>query len=147
MRNRRFNRNMFGTLPTQKMAQDALPILVSRAQNDDVILLHKLAENIAPELTQFNWSLGWAFGWIHTTLYELERRDDWNYGEIPNITAIVLNKPNTPTNWMKKQTRTDPNTPLPYDEYYRHHILPVFAYSHWDKVMDYVRKKLSLQST
>ena len=142
MKNQRFARNIFGELPTQEMAQAALPILVSRAQSDDVIMMWELAKDIAPELTQFNWSLQWVFSWIHTTLYELERRDDWNYGQIPGITAIVLDKPKKPTKWMDKQTRTDLNTPLPWNEYKTHHILPVFEYSHWDKVMDYVISKL-----
>lgn len=141
MKNQRFTRNICGELPTQKMAQVALPILVLRAQNDDVIMMWELARDIAPDLTQFNWSLQWVFSWIHTTLYELER-DDWNYGEIPGITAIVLDKPKNPTKWMDKQTRVDPNTPLSWEDYKTRHILPVFEYPHWDKVMDFVNKKL-----
>lgn len=142
MKNQKFNRDIFGNLPTQKMAQEALPILVSHVQNEDVILMWKLAKEIAPDLTQFNWSLQWVFCWIHTTLYKLERRDDWNYGEIPGITAIVLDKPLKPTKWMDRQTRINPNAPLPWKDYETQHILPVFKYPHWDKVMDFVRSQL-----
>ena len=138
MRNRRFNRNIFGNLSTQRMAQKALPILVSQAQKEEIITLRQLAKKIAPHLTQFNWSMGWALAWIHTTLYELERSDEWNYGEIPAIAAIVLADRETPTNWMAKQTRIDPNTALPWEDYETNHVLPVFEYPHWDKVMDFV---------
>ena len=138
MRNRRFNRNIFGDLRTQEMAQEVLPILVSHAQKGDIIIMRDLAKEIAPELVQFNWSMGWALAWIHTTLWELERSDEWNYGEMPAIAAIVLADHETPTNWMDEQTRIDPNTPLPWEDYETNHILPVFEYPHWDKVMDFV---------
>lgn len=147
MKNQNFYRNIFGNLPTQKMAQDAFPILVSHAQNEDVILIRKLAKQIAPDLTQFNWSMQWVFSWIHTTLYGLERRDDWNYGEIPGITAIVLDKPQKPTKWMDKETRVVSYAPLPWKDYKTQHILPVFKYTHWDKVMDYVHRRLLQKST
>ena len=138
MKNKRFNRNIFGDLPTQKMAQEALPILVSHAQKGEIITLGQLAKEIAPHLTQFNWSMGWALAWIHTTLYELERSDEWNYGEIPAIAAIAVVGARQPTNWMDKRTRINPNTPLPWEDYKTNHILPVFEYPHWDKVMKFV---------
>ena len=138
MKNQNFKRNIFGDLPTQKMAQKALPMLISSAQEDDPVIMRDLAKKIAPELVQFNWSMGYALAWIHTTLWELERSEDWNYGEIPGITAIVLDKPEKPTNWADKETRVDPNRPLPWKDYETDHILPVFEYPHWDKVMDFV---------
>ena len=107
-----------------KMAQNALPILVS------------------PDLPQFNriinWNMGWTLAWIHTMLYDLERLDEWNYGEIPAIAAIAVDNPEKPTNWMDKKTRINLNTPLPWEEYETNHILSVFEYLHWDKVMDFV---------
>ena len=115
MRNRRFNRNIFGDLPTQEMAQEALPILVSHAQKGEIITLRQLAKKIAPHLTQFNWSMGWALAWIHTTLYELERSNEWNYGEIPAIAAIAVDNLKKPTNWMDKNTRINPNTSTPLE--------------------------------
>ena len=44
MKNKRFSRNIFGDLPTQKMAQKALPILVSYAQKGDPIPLGGISE-------------------------------------------------------------------------------------------------------
>lgn len=138
MKNKRFNRNMFGSLDTQRMAQEALPILISSAQKCDPVIMRDLAKEVAPELIQFNWSMGYALAWIHTTLWELERSEDWNYGEIPGITAIVLDSPKTPTKWMDKETRVDPNRPLPWKNLKTNHVLPVFKYLHWDKVMEFV---------
>ena len=139
MRNLRLGRrNIFGDLPTQQMAQKGLPILVSKAQKGETILLRELAQEIAPDLTQINWTMRWVFTWIHTTLYELERLEDWEYGEIPGLTAIALADHETPTNWMDQQTQVDPNTPLSWKDYETKHILPVFEYPHWDKVMDFV---------
>ena len=137
MKNKRFNRNIFGDLPTQKMAQKALPILVSKAQKGETIFLSELAKKIAPDLTQINWTMRWVFSWIHTTLYELERQGDWEYGEIPGLTAIALADRKKPTTWMDKQTWVDPNTPLSWKDYETNHVLPVFKYPHWDKVMDF----------
>lgn len=146
MRNLYLGRNIFGDLPTQQMAQKGLPILVSKAQQGETILLRELAQEIAPDLTQINWTMRWVFSWIHTTLYELERSEDWEYGEIPGLTAIALADQETPTNWMDEQTRVDPNIPLSWKDYKSEHILPVFNYDDWDKVMDFVIGKLNALS-
>ena len=138
MKNKRFNRNIFGDLLTQKKAQKALPILVAYAQKGDTIILAKLAKAIELDTPQINWTMGWIFAWIHTTLYELERQDDWEYGEIPGITAIAVTAHEKPTTWMDQHTRVDPNTPISWKDYKTHHILPVFKYPNWDKVMDFV---------
>lgn len=138
MQNLHLGRNIFGDLPTQQMAQKGLPILVSKAQKGETILLRELAQEIAPDLTQINWTMRWVFSWIHTTLYELERSEDWKYGEIPGLTAIALADYETPTNWMNEQTRVDPNTPLSWKDYETNHVLPVFKYSYWNKVADFV---------
>ena len=138
MKNKRFSRNIFGDLFTQKKAQKALPILISYAQKGETISLAKLAKAIELDTPQINWTMGWIFAWIHTTLYELERQDDWEYGEIPGITAIAVAAPGNPTTWMDRQTRVDPNTPLSWKDYETNHVLPVFEYSYWDKVMDFL---------
>ena len=138
MKNLHLGRNIFGDLPTQQMARKGLPILVSKAQKGETILLRELAQEIAPDLTQINWTMRWVFSWIHTTLYELERSEDWEYGEIPGLTAIALADHETPTAWMDEQTREDPNTPFSWKEYETNHVLPVFKYSHWDKVTDFI---------
>lgn len=138
-------RDIFGDdIPAQKIARDAFPILVSHAQNCSVILMSELANEVVPHLTQFNLTMGWAFAWIQNTLYNLEREDDWNYGGIPEITTIVLVEPERPTNWMVKETRSDPNTPFSWSEYEKDHIQPVFKYRHWDKVLDYVKGKINV---
>ena len=142
MQNKRFNRNIFGDLPTQKKAQKALPILVLYAQKGKTIPLSKLAKAVDIDTPQINWTMAWIFCWIHTTLYELERQHDWNYGEIPGITAIAVAAHETPTKWMDKETRVDPNTPLSWEDYKTHHILPVFGYPHWEQVIDFVIGKL-----
>ena len=136
MRNLHLGRNIFGDLPTQRMAQKGLLILVSKVQKGETILLRELAQELAPNLTQINWTMGWVLAWIHTTLYELERQDNWEYGEIPGLTAIALADHETPTNWMDGQTRVDPNTPLSWKDYKTNHVLPVFKYSYWHKVTD-----------
>ena len=138
MRNLHLGRTIFGDLPTQQMAQKALPILVSKAQKGEAILLQELAQEIVPHLTQINWTMRWVFCWIHTTLYELECSKDWGYGEIPGLTAIALAAHETPTNWMDEQTRVDPNTPLSWKDYKTNHVLPVFNYDDWDQVIDFV---------
>ena len=142
MRNKRFNRNIFGDLPTQKKAQKALPILVSYAQRGETIPLAKLAKGIELNTPQINWTMAWCFQWIHTTLYELERQDDWEYGEIPGITAIAVAAPETATKWMDRETRVDPNTPLSWRNYETNHVLPVFEYPYWEQVMDFVIGRL-----
>ena len=120
------------------MAQKALPMFISSAQEDDPIIMCDLAKEIAPDLVQFNCSMGWTLAWVHTTLWELERSEGWDYGEIPSITAIVLDKPEKPTSWADKETRVDPNRQLPWKDYETEHLLPVFKYPHWDKVMEFV---------
>ena len=136
MRNQCFARDMFGDLPTQEMAQEALPILVSYAKKSDTLTLAELAGEIAPHLTQINWTMAWVFQWIHRTLYDLERQENWEYGEIPGITAIALAAPRQPTTWMDQKTRIDPTTPLSWEDYKRDHIDPVFEYPHWEQVID-----------
>ena len=121
-----------------KKAQKALPILVAYAQKGDPIPLAELAKAIELDTPQITWTMAWIFSWIHTTLYELERQDDWEYGEILGLTAIAVAAPETPTNWMDKKTRVDPNTLLSWKDYETHHVLPVFEYPYWDKVMDFV---------
>ncbi|RKU20987.1 hypothetical protein C6499_22470 [Candidatus Poribacteria bacterium] len=122
MKNQRFNRNMFGSMDSQRMAQAALPILISFGQKCDIVIMRDLAKEVAPDLPRFNFSMRWTLAWIQTTLWELERSEDWNYGEIPCITAIVLDKPEKPTNRMDQETRIDPNRPLPWEDYKTEHI-------------------------
>ena len=137
MQNYCFNRNMFGDKPTQKMAQKALPILIVHAQKGDEILLRDLARKIT--LTPpFNWTMRWVLAWIHTTLYEVERQDDWEYGKIPGITAIVLADHRTPTSWGAIQ-EIQPDS---WEEYRAYHLLPVFGYRYWDRVKEALAERM-----
>ena len=70
MQNQRFSRNIFD-LPTQK-SQKASPILITRAQEGDKILLRDLARkiNLTPP---FNWTMRWVLAWIHTTQEWIKR--------------------------------------------------------------------------
>ena len=144
MKNKRYNRNIFGCKPTQKTAQEVLPILVSYAQGKQTLIMRNLAKEVIPDRPRFNWYMGWALAWIQTTLYELERSDNWKYGEIPCITTIVLDSPQQPTKNMAKRSRIEAglDTPLPWRDYEKDHILPVFKYPHWEQVMDFVIGKL-----
>ena len=137
MQNQCFNRNMFGDLPTQRMAQKVLPILIKHAQKGHTILLRDLAEKIAPHLTKVNWTMKWVLAWIQTTLCELERQDNWEYGKIPVITTIVLAAPEMPTNWAEREIR-----PRSWEDYRTHHLLPVFDYPNWERVKETLAERM-----
>ena len=138
MRNKCFKKNMFGDSKTQKMARKALKILITYAQRPDTLLIKKLAKEVTPGLPQFNFAMRYCFQWIQTTLCELECSDDWNYGEIPCITAIVLAAPRQPTNAMAERSRIESgsNAPLPWEDYKTLHIDPVFEFPYWEQVID-----------
>ena len=144
MQNKRFNRNIFGDLPTQKMAQKALPILVAYAQKCKTITLAELAKVIELNTQQFNWTMLWIFKWIQTTLYELEREDNWEYGEIPRYYSHCHRcaRNADKLRWIRR-TRVDPNTPISWKDYETNHVLSVFKYSYWEQVMDFVIGKLN----
>ena len=68
MKNKCFKRDIFGTMPTQNIAQQAVPILVAYAEEDDTIILADLATEIAPHLTQFNFAMISILQWIQIYL-------------------------------------------------------------------------------
>ena len=140
MKNKCFSRNIFGPLRTQKIAQEVLRILISHAQERKILILRDLAKEVVPDLPQFNFAMKYVLQWIQTTLCELECSDDWNYGEIPCITTIILASPEQPTNAMDKRSRIEAglNTPLPWEDYERYHILPAFEYPYWEQVMGFI---------
>ena len=79
MPNLHLGRNIFGDLPTQQMVQKGLPILVSKAQKGETILLRELAQKIAPDLTQINWTMRWVLvGFI-------QRCTNWRGRRIGNM--------------------------------------------------------------
>ena len=143
MKNQCFDRDMSDKFWTPEIVQEmepkALKILVTYAQRADTLLIKQLAKEVTPELPQFNSALCRdCFQWIQTTLYELECSDDWNYGEIPCITAIVLAAPEQPIYVMAERSRIEAglNAPLSWEDYKTFHITPVFEFPHWKQVID-----------
>ena len=126
--------NMFGELKTQKWAREALPKLVPLAHEQKTITYQEMAE------TWFNTEgyqiMGRVCGIISTTLYELERRPDWKFGEIPRITNIVIRKNEKPGAWINEKISGDRNIAPLKDEYYEYHLLPTYEYPHWNDVLE-----------
>lgn len=139
MQNIRGKRDIFGDLITQKRGLLALPILVLRAQEHRTITFQELGKALG--FSNY-WRMGPILGCINTTHYDLERRSDWESGDIPCITTIVLTKAGRPSKWMRRHLGPDADTPISWEDYQLHHIEPVFEYLHWDKVMDYVIRSL-----
>lgn len=135
MRNIRGKHDIFGDLITQKRGLLALPILVLRAQERRTITFQELGDAIG---CVNYWRMGGILGCINTTHYGLERKVDWEYGDIPCITTIVITKEGLPSDWMREQLAADSDTPISWEDYKINHIDPVFEYLHWDKVMNYV---------
>lgn len=139
MKNIRGKHDIFGNLITQKRGLLTLPILVLCAQEHKTITFQKLGN--ATGVLNY-WRMGPILGCVNTTHYDLERRPDWKYGDIPCITTIVITKEGQPSDWMCRQLGVDSDTPISWEDYKINHIEPVFEYSHWDKVMDYVIRNL-----
>ena len=134
MKNIRETHDIFGNLITQKRGLLALPILVLCAQERRTITFQELGNALG---FSNHWRLGPVLGYINTTHYDLERRADWEYGDIPCITTIVITKGGQPSDYMRSQLG-----PISWEDYKIHHIDPVFEYPHWNKVMDYVIRNL-----
>lgn len=139
MRNRREGADIFGNLITQKRGLLALPILVLRAQEHRTITFKELGNAIG--FSNY-WRMGGILGRINTTHYNLERRADWEYGDIPCITTIVITEDGEPSGWIREQLTGNPDTPIPWEDYKRDHIDPVFEYPHWGQVIDYILNNL-----
>ena len=135
MRNIREKRDIFGDLITQKRGLLALPILVLRAQEHRTIAFQKLGKAIG--FLNY-WRLGTVLDRINTTRYDLERRADWKYGDIPCITTIVITQGGEPSDYMRSQLGS-----ISWEDYRIHHIDPVFEYPHWGEVVDHVIRSLS----
>ena len=87
--------NMFaGDTETQLWARYALHILVRRAQARRTITFSELTDELELPLDNAI-IMGKVCRHIIKTLAELERRDDWEEGEIPHITSIVLRSDGT----------------------------------------------------
>ena len=139
MKNTLHKHDIFGNLITQKRGLLALPILVLRAQEHRTITFQELGN--AMGISNY-WRMGGILGCINTTHYKLERRADWEYGEIPCITTIVITKDGKPSKWMLQQLSDSNSTPISWEDYQSCHIHPVFEYPHWGKVMDFIIRNL-----
>ena len=139
MRNIHGKHDIFGNLITQKRGLLALPILVLRAQEHRTITFQELGNAIG---VSNYWRMGGILGCINTTHYDLERRADWEYGDIPCITTIVITKAGRPSGWMRRKLGPDADTPISWEDYKIHHIEPVFEYPHWNEVMDSIIRNL-----
>ena len=139
MRNIRGKHDIFGDLITQKRGLLALPILVLCAQEHRTITFQELGNALG---FSNHWRLGTVLDRINTTHYDLERRADWEYGDIPCITTIVITKAGRPSDWMRRKLGPDADTPISWEDYKIHHIDPVFEYPHWGEVVDHVIRSL-----
>ena len=139
MKNIRGKHDIFGDLITQKRGLLALPILVLCAQEHRTITFQELGNALG---FSNHWRLGTVLDRINTTHYDLERRADWEYGDIPCITTIVITKAGRPSDWMRRKLGPDADTPISWEDYKIHHIDPVFEYPHWGEVVDHVIRSL-----
>ena len=128
MKNQLGKHDIFGDSITSKRGILALPILVLCAREHRTLTFQELGDAIG--FSNY-WRMGGILGCINTTHYKLERRTDWEYGEIPCITTIVITKDADLSKWMREQF-----SGISYEDYERDHIHPVFEYPHWDKVMN-----------
>lgn len=132
-KNTQGKRNMFGNLQTQKWAQEALPLLVKHVHEHKTISFKELAAYFNRKAFQI---FGSVCGIISTTLYELERRPDWKFGEIPRITNIVVRSDGTPAGFVRSKITGDKNIVPSLDEFHDQHLLPTFEYQHWNDVLN-----------
>ena len=139
MRNTRHTHDILGNLITQKRGLLTLPILVRCAQERRTITFTKLGDAIG--FSNY-WRMGPILGCINTTHYNLERNPNWEYGEIPCITTIVITEDGEPSGWINEQLTGDPEKPIPWEDYKRDHIDPVFEYPHWGQVIDHILNNL-----
>ena len=123
-------RNMFGDLKTQFWAREAFPILVNRAQNDQIITFKELA--LGHFGVRCYQKFGHVCGIISATLYELE--EEWGKGHIPRITNMVVKSDGKATRYVSEALTGDRNTPPEVSEYRENQLKPVWEYQHWDVV-------------
>ena len=125
-------RNMFaGNMDTQVWARIALPILVKRAQKRKTIKNTELSQNWGRSPGLY---MRYVLGSIVTTLAELEQADDWEGGQIPHITSIVLNangKCSEPMCYLL--TGNSQQQPIP--ERLTAELNCSFNYEEWDAVL------------
>ena len=134
-------RNMFaGNMNTQVWARCALPILVQRAQERRTIRNTELSQNWGRSPGLY---MRYVLGSIVTTLAELEQSDDWEGGQIPHITSIVLNSNGECSRPMCELLTGDP-TQQPTPERLNAELDCSFNYEGWDAVLDALSLELDI---
>ena len=127
-------KNMFtdaDTYVTRCWAQKALPILVKRAQKRKTIKNSELSQNWGRSPGSY---MRYVLGSIVTTLAELEQADDWEGGQIPHITSIVLNANGECSKPMCDLLTGDP-TQQPSPERLKAELACSFYYERWGDVL------------
>ena len=128
--------NIFGNLITQKWARDALPVIVKRAKDSEIIRYEEL--RLAINATT-NRKMGNICGFVSTTLFELEHNQlihQWQMGHIPRLGNIVVRTNGKPGEWMCQQITGDRSVAPSPDQYMEIYVRPVFEYQHWDTVLE-----------
>ena len=129
-------KNMFaGDTATQRWARKALPILVQRAKDRRTITFKELTRALGlPEVGYYNLLMRHVCRHIQTTLAELESSDDWEEGEIPHITSIVLRTTGECSPNMCEALTGDSQT-QPSGKQLQSQLDWSFCYEHWDTVL------------
>ncbi len=127
------NYNIFGNLTTEKWAREALPKLVPLAHEQKTINYKEMAESWC-NVKAYR-LMGRVCGIISTTLYELERRSDWQFGEIPRLPNIVTRTNGEPGRWICEMITGDRKIAPPREFYHKYHLLPTFEYPYWYEVL------------
>ena len=135
LRNFDIGKNMFAdNTATQIWARDVLPILVRRAQARRTIKFSELTHALGLSGGYYNLLMGDVFRHISTTLVELEQADDWDGGQIPHITSIVLNaRGECSRNMCESLTGDSAQQPSP--ERLQAELNCSFNYEKWDAVL------------
>ena len=127
--------NMFtdaDTYVTRGWAQKALSKLVQCAKERRTIKNTELSQEWGRPPGN---SMRYVLGSIVTTLAELEQADDWDGGQIPHITSIVLNA-NGECSEPMCDLLTGDSTQQPSPERLNAELECSFNYEKWDAVLD-----------
>ena len=135
-------KNMFtGDSDTQLWARDALRFLVRCAQEPRTTTFSELTEKLELPVRGYARKMNDVCRHIIKTLAELEMQDDWEEGEIPHITSIVMDRNGewSSNMWEAITDRWEcitrnPNS-RPRSEQRQIELNCSFCYEHWDAVL------------
>ena len=122
-------------LKSPRRARAALPILILYAQQSDTITFRELADAIAaPDMIQRTMSP--ILDCINTELVTLSKHPDWEHGDIPFLTSIVVVDGGGPSGWMRKYMSEHIKVESTNENYKDYFITPVHEYKYWKEVID-----------